>query len=99
MLLLAYLSLQAADPPADLTATFLPDRCRTASIREDEVVVCGRRDRQSPYRIGPQAPLPPPLPNAELKLSNSTGIKLSAEQGEVGGIATNRAVISLKIKF
>ena len=99
MLLLAYLSLQAADPPADLTASFVTDRCRAASIREDEVVVCGRRDRQSPYRIGPQALLPPPIPDAEFKLSDGAGIKLSAEQGEVGGIPTNRAMISLKIKF
>ena len=99
MLLLTYLSLQAAEPPTDLAGKFLPDRCRAASIREDEVVVCGRRDGQSPYRIGPQPPAPPTLPDAAFKLSDDVEAKLSAEQGEIGGIPTNRAMISLKIKF
>ena len=53
MLLLTYLSLQTAEPP-DLNSKIVPDRCRAASIREDEIV---------------------------------------------GGIPTNRAMISLKIKF
>lgn len=99
MLLLTILSLQAADPTIDLTGKMLPDRCRAAQPREDEVVICGRRDGQSPYRIGPRAPLPPVLPNAEFKISDSVGAKLSAEQGEIGGIPTNRAMFTLKIKF
>ena len=99
MLLLAFLSLQTAEPSTNLATKFLPDRCRAATVREDEVVVCGRRDQQSPYRIGPQAPPPPALPNAEFKISDSAEAKLSAEQGEIGGIPTNRAMITLKIKF
>lgn len=99
MLLLTFLTLQAAEPSSDLSTKFLPERCRAASIREAEVVVCGRRDGQSPYRIGPQSPAPPTLPNAEFKISDRVGAKLSAEQGEIGGIPTNRAMITLKIKF
>jgi hypothetical protein len=99
MLLPIFLSLQAIEPPADLASKILPDRCRAASIREDEVVVCGRRDGQSPYRIGPLSPTPPALPDAEFNISESAKVKLSAEQGEIGGIPTNRAMISLKIKF
>lgn len=98
MLLLTFLSLQTAEPP-DLNSKILPDRCRAASIREDEIVVCGRRDGQSPYRIKPLPPTPPSLPDAEFKISEKATAKLSAEQGEIGGIPTNRAMISLKIKF
>jgi hypothetical protein len=99
MLMLMFLTLHVADPATDLTGKILADRCRAASIREDEVVVCGRRDGQSPYRIGPQRPTPPTLPNAEFKISGGVAAKLSAEQGEIGGIPTNRALITLKIKF
>jgi hypothetical protein len=99
MLLLTFLSLQVAEPSISSTIKILPDRCRAASTREDEVVVCGRRGDQSPYRIGPQAPSPPTLPDATFKLSDGVEAKLSADQGEVGGIPTNRAMIRLKIKF
>ena len=99
MLLLTLLSLQSADPTIDLTGKLLPDRCRAATVREDEIIVCGRRDGQSPYRIGPQAPTPPALPDAEFKISDGVEAKLSAEQGEIGGIPTNRAMVTLMIKF
>ena len=99
MLLLSLISLQSADPTVDLNRKILPERCRAATVREDEVVVCGRSGGQSPYRIGPQAPTPPALPQAEVKLSEGVEAKLGAEQGEVGGFTTNRAMITLKIKF
>ena len=99
MLLLTFLSLQTADPTIDTSRRILDDRCRAATVREDEIVVCGRRDGHSPYRIGPQAPTPPALPDARFKISDDVEAKLVAEQGEVGGIPTNRAMITLKIKF
>ena len=75
------------------------DPCDPGRADTDEVVVCGRRDSQSPYRIGPQPDLPPALPNAEFRLLDSVGLKLHADQGEVGGIPTNRGMVSIKIKF
>ena len=76
-----------------------PDPCDPRRAAADEVVVCGRRDSQSPYRIGPQPELPPAIPNAEFRLLDGVGLKLHAEEGEVGGVPTNRAMVSLKIKF
>jgi hypothetical protein len=99
MMLLMFVALQSVDP-ADLNTNLLrPERCSQQSGNSNEVVVCGRRQEQSPYRIGPQAPAATALPKAEFKLSDEVEAKLSAEQGEIGGIPTNRAMISLKIKF
>ena len=98
-MLLALLSLHAADPAIDTHRRVLPERCRAATVREGEVVVCGRRDRQDPYRIGPQQPTPPALPDAQFKISDNVGVTLRGDQGDVGGFTTNRAMISLKIKF
>jgi hypothetical protein len=75
------------------------DRCDPRRAATDEVVVCGRRDSQSLYRVGPQAEQQPAIPNAEFKLLEGVGLKLHADQGDVGGVPTNRAMVSLKIKF
>ena len=99
MLLITFLSLQVPETSGDSLVSFLPDRCRAASVREDEVVVCGRRNGPSPYRIGPQAPSPPTLPDARFQIADGVEGKVSTEQGDVGGIPTNRAMVSLKIKF
>lgn len=98
MLLLTFVALQAVDPAIsndDLLRR--PERCLKQA--GEEIVVCGRRDEQSPYRIGPQQPTPPALPNAEFKISEGVEAKLEAERGEIGGIPTNRAMFTLKIKF
>jgi len=99
MLMLTLLSLQAAEPTENLASKTLTETCHTGTAKDSEVVVCGRPEEQSPYRIGPQPATPPMLPNAEFRLSDSVEAKLSAEQGEIGGIPTNRAMITLKIKF
>jgi hypothetical protein len=99
MLLLTFLSLQSAEPSANLTGQLLAERCRTNSTQDGEVVVCGRRDTQSPYRIGPELPSPPALPDAQFKISEGVKAGVTAEQGDVGGIPTNRAMFSVKIRF
>jgi hypothetical protein len=75
------------------------DRCDPRRTATDEVIVCGRRDSQSLYRVGPQPELPPAIPNAEFRLLDGVGLKVHAEEGEVGGVPTNRAMVSVKIKF
>jgi hypothetical protein len=101
MLMLAFLTIQTADtnPTVDIYSKILGEKCRTGTPREDVVVVCGRRDGQNPYRIGPQPSLPPALPDAEFRISENVKAKLGAEQGDVGGIPTNRAMITLKLRF
>ena len=99
MLLLTFVALQAAEPSSDLNSKLSTERCRTDVAKEGEVVVCGRRDQQSPYRIGPQRPAPPALPDAQFNISEGVKAGVTAEQGEIGGIPTNRAMITLKIKF
>jgi hypothetical protein len=91
------LALQTAEPPVSGNS-IKPERCSEAG-GTGEVVVCGRRDGQSPYRIGPQSPTPPALPDAQFNISDGVQAGATAEQGDVGGIPTNRAMITLKIKF
>ena len=98
MLLLTFVALQAVDP-ANVNSNWLTQPQRCLRQAGDEIVVCGRSEEQSPYRIGPQPPAPPTLPNAQFKISDGVEAKLHAEQGEIGGIPTNRAMFTLKIKF
>lgn len=101
MLWTMFVALQAVEPSANLANALLtqPQQCPRPSGNDDEVVVCGRRDGQSPYRVGPQPDVPSDLPDAEFRLFDGVKAKLSAEQGHVGGIPTNRAMVSIKIGF
>lgn len=102
MLLPIFALVQSAGTPAaDVTpALRIPsDQCRQGAAATDEVVVCGRRDSQSPYAIGPQPELPPALPDAEFRLADGVGLKLHGEAGEIGGIPANRAMITIRIGF
>ena len=99
MLWLSYVALHAAEPAVPANPFKTPERCSRQADEGGEVVVCGRRDGQSPYRIGPQPSTPPALPDAQFNISDGVKVGVQAEQGGIGGIPTNRAMISLKIKF
>jgi len=101
MLLPIFVAIQSVEPlqESSILHALQPQRCEASRGQNGEIVVCGRRNEQSPYRIGPQAPSPPALPNAEFSLSDGVKVKLQAEQGELGGIPTNRAMVTLKIRF
>lgn len=86
--------LQSAVPPEAPLPPIVP-RCATAN--PDEIIVCGTRDNRK-YRLDP---LPEPksgLGKAETDVAGGK-VEMVAEQGEVGGIPTNRAMVRLKIKF
>ena len=84
-------------PPPRLVIDLLPKACTKPSEANGEVVVCGRREE--PYRIGPIGPAPPAIPEAKIGLGEKATLAAEAQQGELGGIPTNRAMVSLKIKF
>ncbi len=103
MLLLAAL-YQAVAPvtPASQESTasaLAAEGCNDKDKTGDEILVCGRRTSTEPYRIAPQAETPPALPQAEFSLSSGVGVKIGGERGAVGPIPTNRAVVTLKIRF
>lgn len=99
MLLPIFVAIQSIEPLTERSILPPPQRCTAPSGQGGEVVVCGRREGQSPYRIGPQLPTPPALPDAEFSLGGGVKLKAHAEQGEIGGIPTNRAMVTLKIRF
>lgn len=99
MLFLVLLSTQALNPlPVPPTGQIVTDPCAPGPDK-DAIVICGTRDKDSRYRIGPLPPTPPTLPDATYRLGKNTNLSAEAEQGEVGGIPTNRAMVKLKIKF
>ena len=103
MLLLAAL-YQAVAPvtPASqqsAAAALAAEGCNGEKKTNDEIVVCGQRASEEPYRIGPQAGTPSALPQAEFSLSNGVRVKIGGERGAVGPIPTNRAAVTLKIRF
>jgi hypothetical protein len=96
----ALIQSAAALPPEAISGMSISaNRCDPRKASSDEVLIFGRRDSQSPYRIGPQSELPPALPNAEFKLVDGVGLKLHSEGEEIGGAQSNRAMVSLKIRF
>ena len=95
---LLLLSQSTANPqPPRIVIDLLPKPCAKPSEQSNDIVVCGRREE--PYRIGPMAPVPPALPDAKIGISEDATLAAEAQQGEIGGIPTNRAMITLKIKF
>ncbi len=100
MLLLIAVALQAAAPPAATRdSRHQSEPCAKTTANDGEILVCARREGPSRYRVEPQPAPPPPLPDAEFQLFSGVRAKVGAEQGEVGGIPTNRAMVSIKIRF
>lgn len=66
----------------------------------DELVVCGRAEEQSAHRLKPLPPRfeRPLLPKAQAKILGGSG-SIEAEQADVGGTPSRRAMIRMKWKF
>ena len=98
LLLIALTQTAAAAPQGriDLTIT---KPCATPESTNDEVIVCGRRDHSSRFRLPPPTRYEPDLPKAELLLGNGTSLSAETEQVDIGGTPSNRAMIRLKFKF
>lgn len=99
MLALFLVGLQAVSGPQLSDTTRLraiPDCPR--SDDSDEVVVCGRR--AEPYRLKriPERYEDSLLPKAEIGIGGAK-LAVEGEQGNVGGIPSNRAMMRLKLPF
>ena len=87
--------LQSAISPEAPLPTIVP-QCATATD-SDEIVVCGNRDNRK-YRLDPLPDAKPTFGKAERNVAGGK-VEMVAEQGEVGGVPTNRALVRFKIKF
>ncbi len=93
--MLTTLFLMQSAVSADLTVAPAVPRC--TNTNPDEIVVCGSRDLRR-YRLDPLPEQKSGLGTAE-RMIGGAKVGIVAEQGEVGGITTNRAMVRLKIKF
>jgi len=64
-----------------------------------EIVVCARRRGQDQRVSRGDPPVEPLLPKAELSLPGDVGASVSGEQGSIGNIPTNRAMVKVRIPF
>lgn len=100
LLLAALLQAMSASPPERVDLT-IPQPCAAQRSETDEVVVCGNRNGESPYRL--KEPVAPEegqaLPKAEVKLADGVTVGAGTEQADVGGFPSNRIMLGLKIKF
>lgn len=66
-----------------------------------EIVVCARGQEQ--FRLRPLSPRAgaddPALPKAQVEVAPGVSLAAEAEQGNVGNIPTNRALMRLKLRF
>ena len=66
---------------------------------QDEVVVCGRADGRSPYRL-PEIEEPDARPpTATVGIGGNAALAAETESADVGGLPSNRVMVRLKIKF
>lgn len=105
MLRLLFIALQSVGPTLTDPVKAIPidmhvgDRCPDRSAKDD-VVVCGRLDPNH-YRL---KPLPAGfernagVPKAELSLGNSK-VSATTEQVMIGGVPSNRMMVSIKLPF
>lgn len=104
MILLTLLQTTVAGPvlPREVPRVTAKTCRQQAAERTDDILVCAPgqeqfRLKKLPDRYVADAPL---LPRAETSiLGGKAKIAADAEQGDVGGIPTNRAMIRLKVPF
>ncbi|WP_375270438.1 hypothetical protein [Sphingomonas sp.] len=101
--MIAGLLLQAAavaGPVLPAPRSVLPRECPSAQPGDSEVVVCGRGQEQFRLRAAPErySSDPQALPKARTTIGGNT-VSAETEQGDVGGIPTNRIMLRLKRPF
>lgn len=96
-LLLLAQSTGALGPSLKLVPLIPRRSCRAAS--DDELVVCGR-EQQSPYRLKPLSPRfeQPLVPKAKTGVLGGTA-SIEAEQADIAGAPSRRAMARVKWRF
>lgn len=98
-MLLFLLMAQLAAPTLDFDLAKLARAkpgCNAGSSGGEIVVCAKRRATDIPIKAVPVEPL---LPKAEFKLFGQVRAKVSGEQGSVGPIPTNRAMVTMSVPF
>ena len=99
-LLFAVIAQAVASVPPEKIDLTIRQPCKAQVTSGDEIVVCARRnDGISPYRINQPLPRQSNVPKAELQLADGLSASAEAENADVGGFSSNRAMVRLKIKF
>jgi hypothetical protein len=100
--MIAVLLLQAAvaGPVLPRPRSVLPRSCPTPQPGDTDVVVCGRGQEEFRLRTSPErySTDPQALPRAQATIGGNT-IGAETEQGNVGGIPTNRVMLRLRRPF
>ncbi|MCY7397528.1 MAG: hypothetical protein LH466_01645 [Sphingomonas bacterium] len=99
MLLLIALAQTVTAAPQGKIDLSITKPCPTPESTSDEVIVCGRRDQSSRFRLLPPTRYDRKRTKAELKIGNGIRVSAETEQVEIGGTPSNRAMIRLKFKF
>ena len=96
LLLAAMLQAVSASPPERIDLT-IRQPC-SESADSEEVVVCARRG-ESPYRLKEVPPPATKQTKAEVKIAGGVSVGAETESADVGGFASNRAMLRFKLKF
>ena len=91
-------SPSAPSPPQKIDMT-LATPCERAAATDEDVIVCGRRDETSRYRIPPPASSPSRKDRAEWQVGEGASVSAETENVDIGGTPSNRVMLRLKIKF
>jgi hypothetical protein len=90
----------AENPPASPPHNYLHPPALGCDRAEDEIVVCADKDADSRYRVKPiddQKYAETPI-RAETKFAGGL-LGVTAAPASVGGFASNRVMLTFKIKF
>ena len=98
-LAMAALQIFGPDVPYKIDLTG-PPSCELQPSTRDEIVVCANRRGESPYRLKQFEPkTTSALPAAQMQIAEGVHIAAEAENVNINGFPSNRAMVRLKIKF
>ena len=97
MILLLAAALQTVPVQRSETIDFtMPRPCDGQT--SEEVVVCAKRG-ESPYRLKQPKPSTQKPLKAEVTIADGVALSAETENADVGGLASNRVMLRLKVKF